>query len=599
MPPKKADSKNGDSPNTTSNQRAPPGNPQRNVDRHRTNPSDHVQSTVASRSTQQPPQRVGSGSEARPSNSGGPVTANSWAKVAAGHSRGSLSQPRADKLPTHPVVMPLPPGVTQGPTFGTPQHQIPQTNVPTPNSRQRASQQLQQVPSHAQSTNPMNTIRSGISSMNLKASTGISQKASPSPQIPNIHQSSKSQLEQDAYPSSTDRMPALPATKSSAPATISSTKPSTADSNRQSKAFDEESPQDANFFELNVSKSVKLVRYSIEVTRQAASVEITNGGLRSQCIRLALQEAGFVRYRNRIVTDHQANLYSVVQLPEELHTTNIQYRDEHSQTTSPNARNYVITLKEGRTFDISSLVPKIVSEDLTIGKESRSEILTALNIFLHDFAQRQPTSITYLRDKCFHLGHHSSRHNLFGGLEAIPGFFSSVRPASDKLMVNVNPSRGAFYKVLRLDHLMYEWDEAWKDRGSWDAVELDALQAFLKGLRIKALHLNKKNGKGNPCPWIKRISGLAQTTDGQTPPPTPGDKTNPPAQDPSKTVSLPPVVDVKGANPSQVQFWHDKKNMYVPVSDHFKEDMSRSCFLTWKAVYAYRIPGLSTRGGPV
>ncbi|KAL8754944.1 MAG: hypothetical protein Q9199_003983 [Rusavskia elegans] len=381
-----------------------------------------------------------------------------------------------------------------------------------------------------------------------------------------------------------------------APATISSTKPSTAGSNRQPKASDEESPQDgqcnvssslikrpqycnagtplrlyANFFELNVSKSVKLVRYSIEVIRQAPSVEITNGGLRSQCIRLALQEAGFVRYRNRIVTDHQANLYSVVQLPEELHTTNIQYRDEHSQTTNPNARSYVITLKEGRTFDISSLVPKIVSEDLTIGKESRSEILTALNIFLHDFAQRQPTSITYLRDKCFHLGHHSSRHNLFGGLEAIPGFFSSVRPASDKLMVNVNPSRGAFYKVLRLDYLMYEWDEAWKDRGSWDAVELDALQAFLKGLRIKALHLNKKDGKGNPCPWIKRISGLAQITDGQTPP-TPGDKTNPPAQDPSKTVSLPPVVDVKGANPSQVQFWHDKKNMYVSVSDHFKEE---------------------------
>lgn len=419
-------------------------------------------------------------------------------------------------------------------------------------------------------------------------------------------------------------MPALPATKSSAPAAVSSTKPSAADSNRQSKASDEESPQDgqskvssslikrpqycnagtplrlyANFFKLNVSKSVKLVSYSIEVTRQDPSVEITNGGLRSQCIRLALQEARFLRYRNRIVTDHQANLYSVGQLSEELHTTNIQYRDEHHQTTDPNARIYVVALKEGRTIDISSLVPKIVSEDLTIGKESRSEILTALNIFLHDFAQRQPTSITYLRDKCFHLGHHSSRHNLFGGLEAIPGFFSSVRPASDTLMVNVNPSRGAFYKVLRLDHLMYEWDEAWKDRGSWDAVELDALQAFLKGLRIKALHLNKKDGKGNPCPWIKRISGLAQTTDGQTPPPPRGDKTKPPAQDPSKIVTLPPVVDVKGANPSQVQFWHDKKNMYVSVSDHFKEGMSRSCFLTCKAVYAYRIPGLSTRRGPV
>lgn len=40
--------------------------------------------------------------------------------------------------------------------------------------------------------------------------------------------------------------------------------------------------------------------------------------------------------------------------------------------------------------------------------------------------------------------------------------------------------------------------------------ELNALQSFLKGLRIKTLHLTKKVCEGKLRPWIKRIHGLAQ-----------------------------------------------------------------------------------------
>ncbi|KAL8853079.1 MAG: hypothetical protein Q9221_002109 [Calogaya cf. arnoldii] len=515
--------------------------------------------------------------EARPSSSG-PVTTASWAKVAARQSGGSPSQSSVNQRPGRPVVVSKLPAVTHGPTAGTPQPQVPQSNVPTPNPWQGASQRSQQTrpsASHGQNTVPMDTTRSSISSTNPNASSRASQKAPFRPQIPNI-QSSSPQFGHVAYLSSTDRMPALAATNSSALATVSSTKPSAVDSLGQSKSSDDQPSQEdrskifsslvrrpqycsagtpldlyANFFKLDIDKLGKLVRYSIEVmqaaTQEAPSVPVTNRPLRSQCIRLALQDAIFSDYPKGIVTDHQANLYSIVKLPEALHTTGIQYRDEHHQTTDPNEKRYIIMLKEGKTLELSSLVPKIVSQDLTVGQEDTSE------------------------DKCYDLGNHVVRENLLGGLDAIPGFFSCVRPASQNLLVNVNSTTGAFYHVLRLDELMDKWDKARKDRGRWDVVKLDTLQGFLKGLRIKALHLNKDNDR-NSRPWIKRIYGLAQQDDGRKTLKPPQEKAKPYVQDPSKVVSVPTKVSVKGANPREVQFWCDKKKRHISVLDHFKEE---------------------------
>lgn len=68
---------------------------------------------------------------------------------------------------------------------------------------------------------------------------------------------------------------------------------------------------------------------------------------------------------------------------------------------------------------------KVISSGVTVGQANKSEILTVFNILLHDFAQSQPTSMTYSRETCYNL-EQGPRNQIFffGGLEAISSLFS-------------------------------------------------------------------------------------------------------------------------------------------------------------------------------
>ncbi|KAL9033605.1 MAG: hypothetical protein Q9180_005859 [Flavoplaca navasiana] len=188
-------------------------------------------------------------------------------------------------------------------------------------------------------------------------------------------------------------------------------------------------------------------------------------------------------------------------MPEELSTTINENRDEYHQTANPTAKSYILALEEGKTPALSSLVTRIISSDVRVGQE------TCL-------AQSRPASMVHLRGKCYNLKQGPRSPNLFGGLEAIPSLFLSVRLASSRQLVDMNPSMGAFYKSVRLDRSMDDYDATSTCPKRWAQEDLNKLQTFLKSLLIKALRLTKKDCEGKPHPWIERIHGLAQIDDG-------------------------------------------------------------------------------------
>lgn len=593
MPPKKDETKRREDPGTTSGQDPSPASRPQNVNRPRPGPISYAQSVVPSRSTQQPqqqpPQRSGNEHESRPSTTTNQVPPMAWARVVARAPAGPSNRPGNIQVPSQAGAKPA----IKGSVFGVPK------NSPLPDKQQKPT-----TGSQSRITDQMDNVQTGFSSLHVNDYAASSPSALSGRPI-----------------SSPGQPPASSATKSSTAVTGSPSVPSNTASKAQQNSTDEvpgqvdssngllslvKRPQYcdsgsfltlyANFFKLNVGKpgGVRLTRYSIDIVRQNRNDVDVKGLFRSQCIRLALGEAKFEGYRNSIVTDHKANLYSVIRLPEDLHSTTIQYHTERHVTAEQKAKNYVIELKEGRTLDLSAIVPNMVSQAHTMGQESRHEILMALDIFLGDFAQRRPLSMTYLNNRCYNLDVQLEDNDLSGGLEAVPGFYSSVRPASGSLMVNVNRCTGAFYKKLRLDHLMQEWDEGRDDRGSWhprNEVKFDALQTFLKGLRIVAEHLSRKeDSKGNPRPWIKRIWGLAQITDGQVDPQNKATKSTHDS-DRNTKYSPPPEVDTKGANPRQVRFWHEEKDKWVSVLEYFEEGMSNRYILSRTTVDAGSISG--------
>jgi eukaryotic translation initiation factor 2C len=98
-----------------------------------------------------------------------------------------------------------------------------------------------------------------------------------------------------------------------------------------------------------------------------------------------------------------------------------------------------------------------------------------------------------------HEGHPGAKSfDLGGGLEALRGYYSSVRPATGRLLLNLNVTRAVFYKPLRLLDLMSEF------RGSNEQRE-----AFLRMVKVKVQY-PKNDPKQPEMTKIKTIVGFAK-----------------------------------------------------------------------------------------
>lgn len=77
----------------------------------------------------------------------------------------------------------------------------------------------------------------------------------------------------------------------------------------------------------------------------------------------------------------------------------------------------------------------------------------ALNIFLKHYAKSANNLATLGANKTFSIGGGESA-DLGSGLTALRGFFTSVRAATNRILVNINVSHGAFYQEGQLTRLM-------------------------------------------------------------------------------------------------------------------------------------------------
>lgn len=134
--------------------------------------------------------------------------------------------------------------------------------------------------------------------------------------------------------------------------------------------------------------------------------------------------------------------------------------------------------------------------------------------------------------KSFSLSQASPKWDLGAGLYALRGFFSSVRVATCRILVNVNVSHAAFYDAIPLDQLVQKYGPA----NQFNRIKL---QSFLKRVRVKVIHLaEKKNKAGESIPRVKTIFGLANKDDGHS-------------------LDHPPWVQSFGAGSKDVEFFLD------------------------------------------
>jgi eukaryotic translation initiation factor 2C len=168
--------------------------------------------------------------------------------------------------------------------------------------------------------------------------------------------------------------------------------------------------------------------------------------------------------------------------------------------------------------------------------------------------------------------------SLSGGLEALRGYFQSVRPATGGLLLNVNVTHGVFFEPISLALLFPKLVTGSKV----------TLQKKLKLVRVQVTHLPGKTSKktNQVFPRVKTIFGLAHPQDG-------------------RTEAHPPRVALFGGGPKEVQFWLSDvppaavganppgkgktgqkgagpsmpSNTYISVFDYFRRSKSIPCNL--------------------
>ena len=260
----------------------------------------------------------------------------------------------------------------------------------------------------------------------------------------------------------------------------------------------------ANYFEMVPGPNLLLYRYNVDVQPAATGKKL------GQIINLLLQLPEYRNFRNDIVTDFKSTLVSRRRLSPDLAQVTVTYRAEGEDEPRADAQAYRLRVGQTGTLTVSELTDHLTSTNMSTAYADKLPVLQALNIFLGHYAKSSSMIATAGSSKSFSLDPDSPKFDLGAGLSALRGFFSSVRVATCRILVNVNISHGAFYNAIRLDLLMQKYATA----HNYNRVKMES---FLKRLRIKVTHLGekKKNKAGEIIPRVKTIFGLANSADGR------------------------------------------------------------------------------------
>lgn len=290
---------------------------------------------------------------------------------------------------------------------------------------------------------------------------------------------------------------------------------------------------------------------------QARKKDRPSGKQLARIIELLLAHDDFAKFQNHIVSDFSATLLSTRELPRNPMVTTLQYHMEGESHVSDRAKHYKITVERTESFDLTYLQQYLESLSTYGAFENKEWFVQALNIFLRHHA-RTSQDITTLGRKAFRIDGGADELDFLHCLSALRGFYSSVRLATSRILVNVNISHSTFYMVSsrlawRLHNFMDIFEE---QRGEIDKktkeqkvtknpdYNLQNLEIFLQGLRVKICFQVKAEHEGDLVEDIKvrRINGLAHTDDG-------------------RELAYPPEVTSFGAGAKYVKFYDSPEVM--------------------------------------
>ncbi|KAK3709738.1 hypothetical protein LTR37_010765 [Vermiconidia calcicola] len=165
-------------------------------------------------------------------------------------------------------------------------------------------------------------------------------------------------------------------------------------------------------------------------------------------------------------------------------------------------RNRVeVTIRLSNSFSLHPIMEYLRHNSAGAMYQGQVNLIQLLNIIMCKAPQEKTTVANVGQNKFYPLNGHPAHENfeLGGGLEAIRGYFSSVRPVINRLLVNINVTSGAFYKSMPLSNLLNE--TGFRNN--------EQIEGFIRMLKVRAVY--KKDGAAQAhMTKVKTIVGFAR-----------------------------------------------------------------------------------------
>ncbi|CCD51625.1 similar to RNA interference and gene silencing protein (Qde2) [Botrytis cinerea T4] len=280
----------------------------------------------------------------------------------------------------------------------------------------------------------------------------------------------------------------------------------------------------ANYFALNTSPSFALGRYPVTISPSMDDKKKK----REQLFRLILELPEFANIP--LTTDYASMIITPNKLPfKEERVFSIPWRNEGEDDPHENAQIYKVRIGSPTSYTIPDLVQSLGNRSAaTVSEVQREEAIQAMNTVMGFFAKSEKGTVSIANNRHFSTAQRGNEHNfttLNYGLEAIRGFYQSVRPATGRLLLNVNVTHSVFLERGPLNVFFQRLGNA------------HSVVDKIKGKRVEVTHLPAKKSKaGITIPREKTIWDLARPSDG-------------------RTEEHPPQVARYAAGPKDVKFW--------------------------------------------
>ncbi|KDR72808.1 hypothetical protein GALMADRAFT_158483 [Galerina marginata CBS 339.88] len=231
----------------------------------------------------------------------------------------------------------------------------------------------------------------------------------------------------------------------------------------------------ANFFALKVPQG-PVYDYVVEILPKTDINRI-----KMRLFDILERSPNFQQFLPYVAHDRSQRLVCSKKLPQPL-DVQVPFFEDHEKGPGKDPKTYTFSIKFERELNTSELTSYMNGQPNARDYDPLP-LISALNLVLQQHANR--TGVRVGKSRYF-FPTSSEKHNLGPGVEAIQGFYASVRPAYKQLMVNVNVCMTAFIVPGNLAARLQEFSQ--NSRGAMATLP----KGMVKSIRVKTLHLNHK-----------------------------------------------------------------------------------------------------------